>query len=567
MGNKRVASAFAVLQAVLVALLGVHVALFDDQSPYLLAIIAGAVIYLGFHVALGRGFRLARQVTVVLITLLTVVTLREPYLTQVPSFSLFIPPVIALILTSPSWVIGVVVFEIAGLSLRAGWQCVMLQPQTLMLFIMVMVGIVFSRTMMEGALLQAEAARADAERKARELLEEQRRAAQLEEELRHSQRLESLGRLAGGVAHDFNNLLTVIGGSASLAEESLEASHLARRDLQEIQNAATRAADLTRQLLAFARRQILVKQVTSLHEILEELERMLTRLLGEKVRLETRRGAEEVLVDADRGQVLQVFVNLVVNARDAMPDGGTITISLSTCNPPQWTSLEARAGPPRWARVDVEDTGHGMSEEIRARLFEPFFTTKGLGRGTGLGLATSFGIIKQHEGHITIDSTPGRGSRFSVFLPLSQQKASGRHVASSTELPRGHERVLLVEDDVHLRGVAVRVLREAGYQVDGVGSAEEAVGRLEAEAYDAVVSDVVMPGKSGLELMEHVTREHPDMGVVLMSGYADTLLDRPRGTGRSPEFLQKPFPPRALLEALQRALMHRTTRQPTRIAS
>ncbi len=562
--QRRVTLALLGVQALLAAMLSVYMWSWHDHQRYSVVSALGAFGYALLFLAYRRGWEPARHVTVVLVTVLVVGTLEEPYLTDRLSVSLLLPPTLALLLTSPSWVVGAALFEVFALVLRSGTKSSVLNPISLSLLSLMIAALVVSRKITDAALENAQKARFDAERRAAELLEQRERAEQLELELRHAQRLESLGRLAGGVAHDFNNLLTVISGSAMLAERALPAEHAVTKDLIEIQNASRRAADLTRQLLAFARRQVLQRRTVDLRDLLPGLQRMLGRLLGERITLAIGIPGEALLLNADPGQLEQVVVNLVLNARDAMSDGGTVRVEAQIARLPAEASARLRRSEDEeYIRIDVTDTGSGMSDAVRARVFEPFFTTKELGRGTGLGLATSFGIVKQHGGHLLLDSEPGRGSTFSVYLPRAYGEAADEAESSVRTLPRGRERILLVEDDPNVRSVAARILEDAGYGVDAVGGGNEALSRLDRKSYDVLVSDVVMPGVGGVELAARAKERRPHLGVVLMSGYADALLTPSKAGEQSPEFLQKPFNARALVEAVRRAEITRAAQKAT----
>jgi signal transduction histidine kinase/ActR/RegA family two-component response regulator len=549
--QRRVVSALLALQTLLAVALAIYMWATGNRDGYALACSGGAVIYGALWWAYERGVQWARLVAVMLMAVLVVGSLKEPFLTGHPPLVLFLPPVLALIVASPLWVIGVAAFEFLGLLAIAGSKSALLRPGELVTFLLIVAGLLISRKVVEATLFDAERARGEAERRASDVLEQRSRADRLEGELLHAQRLESVGRLAGGVAHDFNNLLTVISGSATLAQRELPPDHAAVQDIDEIQNAAKRAAELTRQLLAFARRQVLVKKVFDARDLLVGIERMLSRLLGERVALKLEITAESLPVSADRGQIEQVIMNLVLNARDAMPDGGTVTISARSAPLPDQAS---GSGAPEYVELAVTDTGAGMSAEVKTRVFEPFFTTKELGRGTGLGLATSFGIVTQHDGHLLLDSQQGQGSSFRVYLPLAPGAAEENSRSIVRTLPRGRERVLLVEDDPHVRAVAARVLQDAGYGVQTASAGREALAYLEATNYDVLVSDVVMPGLSGVELAEKAISLRPALGVVLMSGYANALLEAPAIGSRTPEFVQKPFSARKLVEAVQNAL-------------
>jgi PAS domain S-box-containing protein len=362
----------------------------------------------------------------------------------------------------------------------------------------------------------------------------------LEDHLRHVQRLDAIGKLAGGVAHDFNNLLTVILTEAELALPT--ATDGSREALDAVQQTALRASALTRQLLAFARRQPLKPEVFHPGSLVSDLEKMLRRLIGDHVNLVTSIPDDIWPVKADRGQIEQVITNLVVNARDAMPQGGKVVISarnrsLKPADVEGKPELEAGD----WTEISVEDTGTGISEEVRARLFEPFFTTKEAGKGTGLGLATCHGIVQQSGGRILVESKPGKGTVFSVLLPRVTQRDEGLDQASSDpEEADAGGIVLLVEDYTELRSVAGRVLSRAGYQVIPAVSGEEALKMIEAGLRpDLLVSDIGLPGINGVRLAEMIRQVHPSTRVLLVSGskdYAHLVRSLSDGT-----FLEKPY--------------------------
>jgi len=365
----------------------------------------------------------------------------------------------------------------------------------------------------------------------------------LEERLQAAQRLESMGRLAGGVAHDFNNLLTAITGYTDLAIDRASHDPALVQDLSEIQRAADRAADLTRQLLAFGRRQVLSPQPLDLEAVVTDVEPMLRRLLGSSVGVEVRHEPSTPPVFADPGQLEQVVVNLAMNARDAMPDGGTLTIA---------TRPTTRDGRP-FAALQVSDSGVGMSADTRARAFEPFFTTRP--DGVGLGLASVYGIVAQSNGSVEVTSEPGRGSTFTIVLPASDVAAAEPAAPDPDEAAAGSETVLLVEDEDVLRSLAVRVLEEQGYRVLACASGSEAIDV--AETHDGeihvLLTDVVMPGLRGHEVADRIAATRPDIRIVYMSGYADETLLARAAEARS-SFLEKPFSSSALTRKLREAL-------------
>jgi len=364
-----------------------------------------------------------------------------------------------------------------------------------------------------------------------------------EQQLRQAQKLESIGQLAGGVAHDFNNILSVILGYTSLLVEDVPPNDPIHADIEEIHAAGLRATDLTRQLLAFSRNQVLQPKVLDLGVVVLRMEKMLGRLLGEHIDLALVPGADTGLVRADPGQIEQVLLNLAVNARDAMPAGGRLTIAT---NAVRVGPLEAGAwgiAPGRYVSLTVTDTGHGMDEATAARVFEPFFTTKEKGKGTGLGLSTVFGIVKQSNGHIRLESAPDRGARFEVLLPVTQERATKGAGSDDRAAPRGRgETVLVVEDDDQVRALARNVLRRNGYVVLEAANAGEAL--LIAEqggTIDLLLTDVVMPRIGGHQLAERLRAARPTLKVLYMSGYTDdTVMRQGVELGRL-AFLPKPL--------------------------
>ncbi|MBI1875907.1 MAG: response regulator [Acidobacteria bacterium] len=383
----------------------------------------------------------------------------------------------------------------------------------------------------------------DAERE-RDLTERRR----LEDQLRQAQKMEAIGQLAGGVAHDFNNLLMVILGYCETLSLSLPEGGPTLGQVLEIKKAGSRAAQLTQQLLAFSRRQILQPKVIDLNWIIADTDRMLRRLIGENIVFRTKLASELRPVKADPGQIQQVLLNLVVNARDAMPDGGAVTIETANVQLDATylgmvhSSLKAGG----YVMLSVTDTGTGMDAETLSHLFEPFFTTKGL-KGTGLGLATVYGVVQQSGGDILPDSEPGRGTTFRIYLPQATADLAEQRLETPAALA-GEERVLIVEDEGPVRALVTAMLRRQGYDVLEAASAEEALALEEKDGddIDLLVADVVMPGLSGTELTQRMKDLRPRMKVLFISGHTDHVQLRNELHKPGVHFLQKPFTATAL---------------------
>jgi PAS domain S-box-containing protein len=393
---------------------------------------------------------------------------------------------------------------------------------------------------------------------ARNVTERQRAAeekALLQQQLQQAMKMEAVGRLAGGVAHDFNNLLTAILGNLSLAQEHPEA---APELLADAQGAAERAARLTQQLLAFSRKQIIAPRVLDLNALVTEVGRMLGRLVGEEVRLVTSLAEELWLVKVDAGQLEQVLVNLAVNARDAMPGGGTLTLATSNVVLDATASArhpQARPGP--FVRLTVSDTGCGMTDEVRARLFEPFFTTKAVGAGTGLGLATIYGAVRQSNGLIEVHSKPGKGTTFEILLPRAEgAPAAAVEAPPARGVPTGHETVLLVEDEEVVRRLGARILEQLGYRVLVAGDGEAALALVGVHPVriDLLFTDVVMPGMNGRALAERIVRLHPEAKVLFTSGHTDDAIVRHGVLEEGVAFIGKPYSPAELATKLREVL-------------
>ena len=367
---------------------------------------------------------------------------------------------------------------------------------------------------------------------------------QLEEQLKLAQRLEAVGRLAGGVAHDFNNLLSVILSYAGFAADALRESDPTHADIVEIQNAGQRAAALTRQLLAFSSKQILEPEVLSINKVVSGIESMLRRLLGEDIDIEVHLDEPLGSVMADPGQIEQIIMNLAVNARDAMPQGGKLTIETANAELDEgYAEQHVAVKPGRFVMLSVTDTGTGMEAETRAHVFEPFFTTKEKGKGTGLGLSTVYGIVKQSGGNIWIYTEPGSGTTFKVYLPLVDAPAVDVRRRLTTAMATGSETVLVVEDEDAVRKLSERILRNAGYKVLAAASGGDALVLCEKqhETIDLLLTDVVMPQMSGRELAERLTKLFPRLKVLYMSGYTDNAIVHHGVLALGTRFIGKPF--------------------------
>jgi PAS domain S-box-containing protein len=379
----------------------------------------------------------------------------------------------------------------------------------------------------------------------RKAAEEER--LRLESQLRQAQKMEAVGQLAGGVAHDFNNLLTAIRGYSEFALNRLGSENSSiRKDIEEIAKSADRASSLTRQLLAFSRKQLLQPRILQLNDVVGEVDKMLRRLIGEDIEVVTIFGRALGRVKADPGQIEQVLVNLVVNARDAMPDGGKLTIETTNVDVDEdYSAAHEGLSPGRYVMLAVHDTGHGIDATTKSRLFEPFFTTKEQGKGTGLGLATVYGIVKQSGGYVVVESEPGKGAAFKIFLHRLEAGMDEleRVVHIPEERPRGSETVLLVEDEEVVRNLVREILEGNGYTVIEAQNGAEALdlGRQVTTPIHLLVTDVVMPKMSGRELAERLVTIHRETRVLYMSGYTDGAIGQQGVLDPHTEFLQKPF--------------------------
>ena len=381
----------------------------------------------------------------------------------------------------------------------------------------------------------------------------------MEAQLLAAQKMEAIGNLAGGMAHDFNNLLQAIMGYAEMLGDQFTPDDPRSEDLEEIQKATSRAASLTRQLLAFSRRQPLQPKVTGLNSIIANLKNMLLRLIPEDIDLVTTLEPDLANVEVDPGQIEQIIMNLTVNARDAMPEGGRITIkNENVIIDKNYCEAFSYARPGEFVCLSIEDTGDGMDKETIEHIFEPFFTTKGPGEGSGLGLSVVYGIAKQHEGWINVDSEPGRGTMFKLYLPVSslaQEEKNKKKISIQTLVGKG-ERILLVEDEEVVRESVAKVLDKTGHDVITAKTTQEALDIFDREKgdFNLVLSDVVLPDGTGIQLIDQLLSQKPDLRVLLSSGYTDHKAQWPVIQERGFRFIQKPFKRENLLQAVREAL-------------
>jgi PAS domain S-box-containing protein len=380
---------------------------------------------------------------------------------------------------------------------------------------------------------------------------------QLEHQLRQAQKMEAMGRLAGGVAHDFNNLLTVIGGYGQMVRDALDPKNVLRKDVEAILEASDRASTLTRQLLTFSRRQMVEPRVLDLNRHIAHISRMLRRVIREDIELVTILKADPARIKADPAQIEQVLLNVAVNAKDAMPKGGKLTVQTAYVDTEQDAGAPAELKPGRYVALSMTDTGTGMDAETQSHLFEPFFTTKSKGKGTGLGLSMVYGIVKQNGGEIVIASEIGRGTTVRVFFPLAEDRlktggAAGRRPAHRP----GTETILVVEDDAEVRKLAAEMLSRQGYTVLEAASGSEALRlwRKHAGTIELLLSDVVMPLMAGPELAATLRAERPDLKVLYMSGYPEEVMGKHGLTASEATFIHKPFTSDALVHAVRLVL-------------
>ncbi len=391
-----------------------------------------------------------------------------------------------------------------------------------------------------------------------ELKRAEEEKAVLQEQLRQSQKVEAIGRLAGGIAHDFNNLLTVIKGYSQLSSFELKEGDPLRVNIDEIQNAAERAASLTRQLLAFSRRQVMEMKVLDLNTLLRDLEKMLRRVIGEDIEMVIQLAEDLGRVRADVGQIEQVIMNLAVNAKDAMPSGGKLTIETANVELDESyarSHVDVRHG--HYVMFSVSDTGVGMTPEVRERIFEPFFTTKEMGKGTGLGLSTTYGIVKQSEGHIWVYSVQGKGTTFKIYLPrVNEPLEEIRKEVLKEELPRGNETILIVEDEEEVRKLAGKILEKQGYRILETFNGDDALVACERRKspIHLMLADIIMPGMSGSELAKLLKPLYPEIKILYMSGYTDNAIVRHGVLEKGVNYIQKPFTMEGLARKVREVL-------------
>jgi PAS domain S-box-containing protein len=382
----------------------------------------------------------------------------------------------------------------------------------------------------------------------------------LEAQLKQAQKMEAIGTLAGGVAHDFNNILTAIISYGNILLMKMSGNDPHRMYAERILNASEKATSLVHSLLAFSRKQIMNSKPVSINGTIRKLELLLMRLIGEDIDLGIHLDERELVVLADAGQIEQVLMNLATNARDAMPDVGTISIhSEMILLDNEFVKVHGYGEPGRYAMITVSDTGEGMDETIRERIFEPFFTTKEVGKGTGLGLAMAYGIIKQHDGYITCYSEPGRGTTFKIYLPLINEKAEAEETSfTETSLYKGHEIILVAEDNADVRKAEKEILTESGYTVIESEDGDDAIKKFAEDGnrhkIDLLILDVIMPKKNGKEVYDAIRKENPHVRAIFTSGYTADIIQRRGILEEGSDFIMKPFLPHKLLEKVRTVL-------------
>jgi len=379
----------------------------------------------------------------------------------------------------------------------------------------------------------------------------------LEEQLIQAQKMEALGQLAGGIAHDFNNILTAIIGFGTLLKIKMRTDDPLRTNVTQILNASERAANLTQALLAFGRKQLINPEPVNLNEVIEALEKLLSRIIGEDIELSTVLTEEVITVMADKTQIEQILMNLSTNARDAMPNGGLLTIRTEVMQfDHEYIKAHGYGKTGPYALVSVEDTGEGMDVETRERIFEPFYTTKATGKGTGLGLSMVYGTIKQHDGYINAYSEPKKGTTFKIYLPLIKSKPEEEKSEELSIVNRGTETVLVAEDDPQVRDLIRSILEDFGYQVMGAEDGEEAmrVFNKNKDKIQLLILDVVMPKKNGKEVYDEIKKTRPDVKAIFTSGYNAEVIHRKGILEKGLGFITKPSSPQELLKKVREVL-------------
>jgi nitrogen-specific signal transduction histidine kinase len=379
----------------------------------------------------------------------------------------------------------------------------------------------------------------------------------LREQLQHSQKMEAVGHLAGGVAHDFNNILTAITGYAALLQLNIDKDNQLRRYVDQIVASSERAANLTKSLLAFSRRQILNLRPAILHEIIENAVMLLKRVIREDIEIKTLLRDAPLMIMADRGQIEQVLINLATNAQDAMLNGGQLTIEAGGIEiDDDFIKAHGFSRPGPYALISVSDTGTGMDEKIREKAFEPFFTTKEIGKGTGLGLAIVYGIVKEHNGYITLYSEVGKGSTFKIYLPLIMAESEAARPEEHKIIIDGTETILVAEDDAIVRDLTKSVLEKHGYTVIEAVDGQEAVDRFKENKDKIHLSllDVIMPKKNGKEVYDEIKKISPDAKALFMSGYTAGVIKKKRVVEEGLNIIFKPIPPAELLKKIREVL-------------
>lgn len=533
-----------------------------DAGPYnLTSFIINTCIGAGIFVSYWRyHWELARNIGVTFNAIQTALMLPATAFANGLPISILIPPILSLVICAPPWILINGLLALAIVYGRFGAYGGLARPDSLLIYGMLLIGLLVGRAIVETERRRAEAnarlAQAHAQKsQAREermtltnaqLLEEIEKREKAEEQFRQAQKMEAIGRLAGGVAHDFNNLLVPIIGYTTLGLNRLTPEDKLYNHLSQIKDAAERAANLTRQILAFSRQQVLEIHTLNLNSVISNFEKMAQRLIGEDITLRTSLAPDLPLIRADQSQMEQILLNLVVNARDAMPNGGHVIVETTTVYLDEgYLSQYADAlEPGHYAMLAVSDTGHGMDTATRVRIFEPFFTTKERGKGTGLGLSTVFGIVKQHGGHVWVYSELDRGTTFKIYLPLADASNTFPHTSEDdVKSLYGTETILVVEDEPAVRQLVYDALNEYGYHIltatdphEGLQLVIDLEGKI-----DLILTDVIMPHMNGRELHHQISALYPLIPVLYMSGYTDDIIAHHGVLDEGTRFLQKPF--------------------------